>query len=382
MPIALDTPRETAPAAPERAFAVGIIFTPGFSLMAYSATVEPLRGANMVAGSELYRWKHYSPDGGSIVSGGGLEVITEPLPKLAQETLDMVIVCGGITSHIYRHAGLAAFLRQALHRSIVVGSTSTATFILAAAGLLESRRCTVHYDYADGFREAFPDIALSRELFIIDRGVFTCAGGISAMDVILRYIAERNGSGLAEKVSNVFIYGGSREPSAAPESTLRARLGISQPALLRALDAMEAAIEQPLRTSELARIAGVSTRQLERLFTRHVGCSPSQHYIRVRLERARKLLRGTRMSVLEVALACGFTSASHFARAYRARHHIVPRSDRLPPSTSLAASARKTDLPARDALTNHEELVGDDRKQRGKAGADEQRIGVHPGDAL
>lgn len=364
------------PPAPQRAFTVGIVFTPGFSLMAYSATVEPLRGANMVAGAELYRWKHYSPDGGSIVSGGGLEVITGPLPQLAREALDMVIVCGGITSHVYRHAGLAAFLRQALHRSIIVGSTSTATFILAAAGLLETRRCTVHYDYADGFREAFPHIAVSRELFIIDRGVFTCAGGISAMDVILRYIAERDGSDMAEKVSNVFIYGGSREPSATPQSTLRARLGISQPALLRALDAMEAAVEQPLRTSELARIASMSTRQLERLFTRHVGCSPSQHYIRVRLERARKLLRGTRMSVLEVALACGFTSASHFARAYRGHHNVVPRADRLPPS------AGKADLPPRHALAQHEELVDDDRQQRSQAGADEQRIGVHPGDAL
>ena len=379
MPVALATPREIVPAASRQAFTVGIVFTPGFSLMAYSATVEPLRGANMVAGAELYRWKHYSPDGGSIVSGGGLEVITEPLPQLAREALDMVIVCGGITSHVYRHAGLAAFLRQALHRNIIVGSTSTATFILAAAGLLETRRCTVHYDYADGFREAFPHIAVSRELFIIDRGVFTCAGGISAMDVILRYIAERNGSDMAEKVSNVFIYGGSREPSATPQSTLRARLGISQPALLRALDAMEAAVEQPLRTSELARIAGMSTRQLERLFTRHVGCSPSQHYIRVRLERARKLLRGTRMSVLEVALACGFTSASHFARAYRGHHNVVPRADRLPPP---APSARQADLPPRHALAQHEKLVDDDRQQRSEAGADEQRIGVHPGDAL
>ena len=374
--------RQRAPAAPERPYHVGLVFTPGFSLMAYSATVEPLRGANMLTGAPLYRWSHYSADGGVIISGGGLEVVAEPLPQLARENLDMVIVCGGITSHLYRNAGVAAFLRQALHRNIVVGSTSTATFVLAAAGLLENRRCTVHHDYVEAFREAHPDIAISRELFVVDRGVFTCAGGISAMDVMLRYIADQNGRDLAAKVANVFIYGASREPSDLPDSTLRSRLGLCPPALLRALDAMESAVELPLRTTELARIAGVSTRQMERLFASHVGCSPAQHYIHVRLERARKLLRGTSLSVFEVGLACGFTSASHFARAYRGHYNVVPRADRLPPMTSLMASAGKPQVPASTPLDKDEPLVDEDRQQRGKAGADEQRIGVHPGDAL
>ncbi|MFO1090753.1 MAG: GlxA family transcriptional regulator [Hyphomicrobiales bacterium] len=314
--------------APAEPFHVGIVFTPGFSLMAYSSTVEPLRMANHIGAASLYRWSHFSPAGGSVVSGGGLEVMTEPLPKLDRHRLDMVVVCGGMTSHLYRNPVLDRFLRDALHRRVLIGSASTATFILAAAGILRGRRCTIHWDYLDAFREAYPEIETSGELFTIDHGVFTCAGGISAMDVMLRFIGERYGREFAAKVAEQFIYGGGRDPSDRQRIGVRTRLGVAQPVLIRALEMMENAVETPLRTAEVAGRVGVSMRHLERLFSEYVGCTPSQQYLRIRLDRARKLLRSTSLSVMEVALACGFASASHFARAYKAHHGLSPRDDR------------------------------------------------------
>lgn len=309
-------------------FHVGIVFTPGFSLMAYASTVESLRMANLIGAGDLYRWSHLSPVGGRVVSGGGLEVMTERLPKLDRRRLDMAVVCGGMTSHLYRDAALDAFLRDALRRGVVIGSASTATFILAAAGVLRGRRCTIHWDYLDAFREAHPEIETSGDLYTIDNGVFTCAGGISAMDVMLHFIGERHGREFAAKVAEQFIYGGGRGPSDRQRIGLGTRFGVTQPKLIRALELMENAVETPLRTAEISSRVGVSLRHLERLFHDHVGCTPSQHYLRIRLDRARRLLRGTALSVMEVSLACGFASASHFARAYRSRYRLSPRADR------------------------------------------------------
>ena len=320
-------------------FHVGIVFTPGFSLMAYSSTVEPLRMANLIGSGSLYRWSHYSPAGGGVVSGGGLEVMTEALPRLDRQRLDMAVVCGGMTSHLYRNPVLDAFLRDALRRRVLIGSASTATFILAAAGVLRGRRCTIHWDYLDAFREAFPEIETSGELYTIDKGVFTCAGGVSAMDVILHFIRERQGREFAAKVAEQFIYGGGRDPSDRQRIGVRTRLGVAQPVLIRALEMMENAVETPLRTTEIARRVGVSMRHLERLFAEYVGCTPSQQYLRIRLDRARKLLRSTSLSVMEVSLACGFASASHFARAYRSHHGLPPREDRAPGYDAAGAHA-------------------------------------------
>jgi transcriptional regulator GlxA family with amidase domain len=316
-------------------FHVGVVLTPGFSLMAFASTVEPLRGANLISGQILYRWTYLSPEGGTARSGGGLEVITAPLPGAAEADFDMVVVCGGMGCETYRSRPLHAFLRRVIRRNVIVGSVSTASFVLASGGLLDNRRCTVHWDYLESFREAFPQVEATADLFVIDHGIFTCAGGTAAMDVMLHFIRERHGDAFAGAVSDQFIYGTMRQPRDAQRMAVRSRLGISDPVIIGAIEQMEGAVETPVRLPLLARKVGVSTRQLERLFRRHLGCSPAQHYIRIRLERARGLLRQTTLSVMEVGLACGFTSASHFARTYRAHFRIVPSADRTPEIASF-----------------------------------------------
>lgn len=317
-------------ADPADPFHVGVVLTPGFSLMAFASTVEPLRSANLVSGSSLYRWTYLSAEGGVVASSGGLEVVTSPLPDPAKAGFAMVVVCGGLVTESYKSAKLGAFLRQASRRGVVVGSVSTASFILADAGLLDGRRATVHWDFLDAFREAFPDIEVAGELFVIDHGVFTCAGGTAAMDVMLQFIRQHRGNELAGRVCDQFVYGTMRQPRDAQRLALRSRLGLSQPAIIKAIEIMESTIETPLRSPQIAQQVGVSTRQLERLFMRHLGCSPTSYYIKLRLEQARRLLRQTTMSVLEIGVACGFTSASHFARAYRLHFKNVPSADRKP----------------------------------------------------
>lgn len=322
-------------------FHLGVVLTPGFSLMAFASTIEPLRGANLISGRTIYRWTHLSPEGGTVVAGSGLEVLTAPLPPPAAADFDMIVVCGGLGSESYHNGKLRVFLRRLTTRRVIIGSVSTASFILADAGLLDSRRCTVHWDYLEAFHEAYPQIDVSDELFVIDKRVFTCAGGRAAMDVMLQFIRQQLGDRFASAVSDQFIYGAIRQPRDAQRMALRSRLGVADPVVVKAIETMEAATESPLPLPDIGREVGVSARQLERLFHRYLHCSPSRYYIGMRLEKARRLLRLTTLSVMEIGIACGFTSASHFARAYRAHFKVVPSADRRPevlPFTPLPGS--------------------------------------------
>ena len=110
--------------------------------------------------------------------------------------------------------------------------------------------------------------------------------------------------------------------------SLRDRYGVRHSPLLNVLEHIEAAPEEAQSRQSLAETAGVSVRQLERLFQSHLGCTIGQHMSSLRLERARLLLRQTSLSVLEVAVASGFTSAAHFSRAYRSRYGYPPRTER------------------------------------------------------
>lgn len=321
----------------DNVFHLGVVLTPGFSLMGFASTIEPLRGANLISGRTIYRWTHLSPEGGTVVAGSGLEVLTTPLPSPAAADFDMVVVCGGLGSETYRNSKLRAFLHRLVARRVIVGSVSTASFILAEAGLLDNRRCTVHWDYAEAFHEAYPQIDVTNELFVIDNRVFTCAGGTAAMDVMLQFIRQEFGDLFASAVSDQFIYGAIRQPRDAQRIALRSRLGIAHPAVVKAIETMEGATESPFSLPEIGRRVGVSARQLERLFHRYLHSSPSRYYIGVRLEKARRLLWLTTLSVMEIGVACGFTSASHFARAYRAHFKLAPSADRRPATVPFPA---------------------------------------------
>jgi transcriptional regulator GlxA family with amidase domain len=320
-----------APGPNPAAFNVGIVLVPGFSLMSFSCLIEPMRGANRISGTGLYRWTYLAPGGGEVFSSNGLPVPTLGLPPQGQG-LDMVVVCGGHADHLYTERRTRDFLRQASRAGIVVGSVSTASFILADAGLLDGRCCTTHWDYIDAFREAYPRLDVRNELFIVDRRVFTCGGGIAAIDIVLDVIGRRQGQDFANRVSENFVHGMPRQAHDSQRMALRDRLGVRDVSLLQAVELMEAHIEAPLRIAAIARSLRMPQRRLERLFDRHLGCTPTHQYVTIRLARARKLLRHTSMSVLEIGLSCGFTSASHFARSYRAHFGMPPSRDRKPPA--------------------------------------------------
>ena len=170
---------------------------------------------------------------------------------------------------------------------------------------------------------------MTQELFEIDRRRITCAGGTASIDLMLDLIGQAHGSELAVQVSEQFVLGRIRQRQDHQRMQIASRYGISNKKLVKVIGEMERNIEQPLNTQVLADAVQVTRRQLERLFRLHLDDTPSGFYLRLRLDKARQLLRQTDMSVLEVAVACGFESASYFTRSYRARFERCPREDRL-----------------------------------------------------
>lgn len=305
---------------------IGFVLVPGFSMMAFLSAVEPLRVANRLAGRDLFRWQAFSPAGDPVPASNGMTMVTEALPPDAMPPT--LIVCAGFEPQKAETKALLGLLRRAARRGVTLGALDTGTHVLAAAGLLDGQRVTMHWEAVPAFREEFPGIAVSDELFEIAGSRFTCAGGTAALDLMLHMIGLKHGHALAVAVSEQFIHDRIRDRRTHQRMQVGNRLGITNQKLIRIVETMEQNLEQPLSSEALALVAGVSSRQLERLFRSCLDQTPSGYYLRLRLSRARQLLRQTDMSVMEVAMATGFSSASCLSRAYRTGFGHSPRQDR------------------------------------------------------
>jgi len=313
---------------------IAFVLVPRFSMMAFTSAVEPLRLANRLSGQELYSWCTFSTDGEPIAASNGYRIEAEASLERA-DNFGTIVVCAGLDVHRVHDKQLFAWLRKMHRQGAVLGAVCTGSHILARAGLLDGYRCTIHWENLAGFAEEFPDIEVTTELFEIDRNRFTCSGGTAAIDLMLNMIAMQHGHELAAQVADQFMHERIRDQHDHQRISLPARLGVRHPKLLAVIDQMEKNLEEPLSRSELARGTGLSTRQLERLFRKYLGRSPARYYLELRLNKARLLLLQTNMSVIDVALACGFVSASHFSKCYRDFFGHTPRKERgLPPESA------------------------------------------------
>jgi len=348
------SPAQTrAPAAPRNAPAPSrrrnfvFVLLDEFSFMPFAAAVEPLRIANRMSGQPLYRWTVVSESGRPVACSSGVRVeVDGPLPETGRD--DVVIVCAGIDVRGNTTPGLISWLRRAARRGPVIGGLCTGAHALARAGLLDGRRATIHWENQDGFIEDFPDVELARSVFAIDGNRLTSAGGTAAIDLMLTLIADDHGKDLANAVADQLIYSAIRTDRDIQRLSIPTRIGVRHPRLSRVIERMEASIEDPLSPADLAAEVGMSTRQLERLFRRYLNRSPKRYYMELRLARARNLLMQTDLSVINVALACGFSSPSHFSKCYRAQYGTTPYRERGAQGLEDEAGAEPGDEVADD----------------------------------
>jgi len=305
----------------------GFMLIEQFSMIAFTAALEPLRLANRAVGRELYAWRLYSADGVTAEASNGVRVNVEQSFRNAPN-LDAVVVCAGVDVQLIDHRDLISVVRRLTKFGASPGAVCTGTYVLAKAGLLDGYRCTIHWENRPGIRADFPDLDVGEELFEIDRDRFTCAGGVAAADMMLSLIKRDHGEAVSSAVTDQLIHHRIREASERQRMDMRTRLGVADPKLLRVISLMERSVDRPLTIEEFARSVALSPRQLERLFLKHLGSSPNRHYIKIRLDHACQLLRQTRMPILDVAMASGFNSASYFSQSYLDHFGHSPSTER------------------------------------------------------
>ncbi len=304
-----------------RGLSIDILLFDGFSNHCLANTLEPFRAANRLAGEALYHWRVLTPDGGAARSSSGLTLLPDGALRAveAPETRpDMLIVAPS-----YGHRALAVpdttrALRAASARAGLTIGLDTGAWLMAAAGLLDGRAATIHWDEIDAFAETFLNVSVRRARSVRDGPMLTCGGAMAAFDLMLELIGEAQGEALRLDVAAMFLF------AAEAERPPRARRAI----VARAVALMREHLETPLAAADLCAALGVSQRTLARAFRAEFGAPPGQVSRRLRLNAARRLIEDTAMPVSEVALRSGYADPAAMTRAFREEFGVAPRAIR------------------------------------------------------
>ncbi len=300
---------------------------PNYTMIALASAIDALRMANRVSRRELYEWSLVTIDGEPAVASNGLAM--SPTVSVDQMgPANIVFVVGGVQVEQATTPAILGTLRRLAQRHVSLGSLCTGGYALAKAGLLDKYRAVIHWENMTALREEFPRVVFSDQLFVIDRDRYTCTGGVAPLDLMLHIIKQHQGRDIAPLISEQFILDRIRNDQDRQHIPLQARVGLFHENLIEAAALMEANIEEPLSLDEIASLVGVSRRQIERLFKRYVGQVPTRYYLDMRLRRARELLLQTAMSIMQVAVACGFQSPPHFSKCYRMLFGHTPSAER------------------------------------------------------
>ena len=316
---------------------------PDFTMVAFATALDPLRLANRMLGYEAYKWRLASFDGRPVRASNGVECtadtsLEDERRKMAgADRPSMVVVCTGIHVEKYHNRSVFAWLREEYNRGVAVGGLCTGAYLLASAGLLSNKRCAIHWENLPGFQEAFPKANVFADLFEVDQNIYTCAGGTAALDMMLKLIGDDFDENLVNRVCEQVLTDRVRSPSDRQRLPLRARLGVQNAKVLTIIELMEANLAEPLSLIEIADHVDLSRRQIERLFRTEMGRSPARYYLEIRLDRARHLLLQSSLPVVDVAVACGFVSASHFSKCYRELYARSPQQERMDRKPLVAA---------------------------------------------
>lgn len=303
--------------SPKSAFHLTFLLFDGFSNMVLASAIEPLRAARDLSGKRLFSWQICSLDGGSVTSSSRLTLAVDlPLDRVGA-TDALILLSGYGMRELLAGDGIRAVLRKA--RGLpVLGGLDTGAWLLARMGLLAGRRAAIHWMEREALAEAFPEITVVPDPYVVDGNIVTCGGAQSVLSWSLDLIGAQGDEALRFDVANMFgrVMGRGTDPV---EWQLPSRMTdrALPPALQRAIAAMRETAEAPLPLPRIALRAALSARSMDRLFHAHLGLSAGGYYRQIRLSHARALALETKLTLQELAQRTGFSSAATLARAYR-----------------------------------------------------------------
>ncbi len=298
-----------------------------FSLVAFSNAIEPLRLANRIAKKKLYTWELASEHGQKVTCSNGISLDVESTIHDATKP-NYIVLCTGENVRDYATKSLISWIRKEARSDTIIGAICTGTYILAKAGLLNDYKATIHWENKESLKEEFGNLTITESIYSINKKRFTSAGGTASLDLMLKFVSQDFNIDFAKSIADQMIHDSIRTETDQQLPSIPNRIGARNPKILTAIKSMQNNIEEPLSPSTLAQTLGISIRQLERLFQRYFSKSPKRYYMALRLQKARNLLLQTDMNVLQIALACGFSSSSHFSKCYKSEFHVTPHNER------------------------------------------------------
>ena len=302
---------------------VAFLLVPRFSMIALYGALEPLRVANRFAGANTFSWRFVSVDGQPVAASNDIPVsVSGGIGDIGRP--DMAVVSASYEPEKGITRPMLSAVKALARKRVLLAAIDTGPFILAEAGLLDDYRATCHWESLPGFRESYPRVQAEQALYVTDRDRMTCAGGAAAIDMMLDWIGRLLGRPLAVLVADQLVHYRSAEQPGQARLPAAARYGTTDARLLRIITAMEEQGEDPLDAEALAALAGISVRQMERLFAERLHERPMGFYLKLRLEKAERLITYSTMSMQEIAVACGFSSLPLFSRNFRARYGRPP----------------------------------------------------------
>ena len=306
---------------------IGFLLRPEFSHLSFVSITEPMRMSNRLSDTRCFEWHTFTIDDLTIQASDGTPF--SPTRSLDDyKDLDVLIVVSGNLLDTDKEV-LHKWLRNVGRHGVILGATSSGSYLLAEAGVLRGRTCTVHWEQRSGFIERFPTVRLTENLFEFSDNRWTCAGGAAGLDFMLEIIRNEFGSDLSKAVAEQCVHPNIRSKSDDQQMSPIARYNIHNPRLLKAVECMEANIETPMTIDQIAQHSSVSKRHLERLFDQHLGQRPARFYTGLRLRHAQYLLRQTTLPVTEVSILSGFSTTSYFTRRYKHFFGKSPKDDRV-----------------------------------------------------
>ena len=299
---------------------------PGFAIMSYASVADPLRAANLLSGRNLYEIVHFAHS--SDAKSSGAAVISDCVPIGSFAPLDLLLVIAGGDPFAMQDRSLIEWLRQLARSGLRIGGVSGGPVILAQAGLMEGRRMTVHWEHEAELSGRYPDLMIEKRLYVIDRDRVTCGGGTAPLDFIYALLSDHHGSDFARRVSDWFLHTEIRAAASPQQSGVLPGGTPRSPHIQPVIASMQDHIGDPLSLEQLALIAGISARQLNRVFHSILGVSVMQYYRDMRLTIAQRLVKTSAMGIAAIAEATGFSSSAHFSTAYAQHFGSRPSTDR------------------------------------------------------
>jgi len=303
-----------------------ILLLPGFELNELAALTESFATANRLLREPRFAWRLGSPDGAPVVAAGGIRIAAQE--AVADADAPHVFILAGYGIEEAPQAPLAAWLCRRHALGARIAAIGGACRLLVDAGLMRRHVCTAHWSVAEAMLESNPDIRIEDRLFAIEDRIATCAGRVATLDFVLRLIAEGTNERFARLVADRLNHARLREAGERQQSdfSFSGRRGASP--IAQSVAAMRRRAGEGEDLAGIAAQSGVSPRQLQRLFRRHLGMTPTQYFLKARLQRARHLLQYSTLSVTEIAIATGFASISHFTRRYTELYSRTPTAER------------------------------------------------------